>query len=117
MRPLVQHATLPAWAGAPGAPHETTTMRQISPRPTSDWMRNLHILTSGGSQCAPAPPYHSNRWNVERYGSHDIAMGDVAVWGGALAMEEAMEAIAPLLLYSSSRSRSLIRSSSLSKSQ
>src|ERR671936_1293383 len=26
--------------------------------PTSDWMRNLQILTSGGSQCAPAPPHH-----------------------------------------------------------
>jgi hypothetical protein len=26
--------------------------------PTADWMLNLHILTSGGSQCAPAPPNH-----------------------------------------------------------
>jgi hypothetical protein len=26
--------------------------------PTSDWMLNLQILTSGGYQCAPAPPYH-----------------------------------------------------------
>jgi hypothetical protein len=26
--------------------------------PTSDWMLNLHILTSGGYQCAPAPPHH-----------------------------------------------------------
>jgi len=26
--------------------------------PTSDWMLNLQILTSGGSQCAPAPPHH-----------------------------------------------------------
>jgi hypothetical protein len=26
--------------------------------PTADWMLNLQILTSGGYQCAPAPPYH-----------------------------------------------------------
>jgi len=26
--------------------------------PTSDWMLNLPILTSGGYQCAPAPPHH-----------------------------------------------------------
>jgi len=26
--------------------------------PTSDWMLNLQILTSGGYQCAPAPPNH-----------------------------------------------------------
>src|SRR6266702_2771488 len=26
--------------------------------PTSDWMFNLQILTSGGYQCAPAPPHH-----------------------------------------------------------
>ena len=26
--------------------------------PTSDWMCNLQILTSGGYQCAPAPPHH-----------------------------------------------------------
>jgi hypothetical protein len=26
--------------------------------PTSDWMLNLQILTAGGYQCAPAPPYH-----------------------------------------------------------
>ena len=26
--------------------------------PTSDWMLNLQILTSGGYQCAPAPPHH-----------------------------------------------------------
>jgi len=26
--------------------------------PTSDWMLNLQILTSGGYQCAPVPPYH-----------------------------------------------------------
>ena len=26
--------------------------------PTSDWMRNLHILTSGGYQYAPDPPNH-----------------------------------------------------------
>ena len=26
--------------------------------PTSDWMLNLHILTSGGYQCASAPPHH-----------------------------------------------------------
>jgi transposase-like protein len=26
--------------------------------PTSDWMLHLHILTSGGYQCAPAPPHH-----------------------------------------------------------
>ena len=26
--------------------------------PTSDWMFNLHILTSGGYQCAPEPPHH-----------------------------------------------------------
>ena len=26
--------------------------------PTADWMLNLPILTSGGYQCAPAPPHH-----------------------------------------------------------
>jgi len=26
--------------------------------PTSDWMLNLQILTSGGYQCAPVPPNH-----------------------------------------------------------
>ena len=26
--------------------------------PTSDWMLNLQILTSGGYQCAPAAPHH-----------------------------------------------------------
>ena len=26
--------------------------------PTADWMPNLQILTSGGYQCAPAPPHH-----------------------------------------------------------
>ena len=26
--------------------------------PTSDWMLNLQILTSGGYQGAPAPPHH-----------------------------------------------------------
>ena len=26
--------------------------------PTSDWMRNLHILTSGGYQCAAETPHH-----------------------------------------------------------
>ena len=26
--------------------------------PTSDWMLNLHILTSGGYQYALEPPYH-----------------------------------------------------------
>src|ERR671924_603101 len=26
--------------------------------PTADWMFNLQILTSGGYQCAPAPPHH-----------------------------------------------------------
>ncbi len=26
--------------------------------PTSDWMFNLQILTSGGYQCAPEPPHH-----------------------------------------------------------
>jgi len=26
--------------------------------PTSDWMLNLQILTSGGYQCTPKPPYH-----------------------------------------------------------
>jgi hypothetical protein len=26
--------------------------------PTADWLLNLQILTSGGYQCAPAPPYH-----------------------------------------------------------
>src|SRR5215831_3143657 len=26
--------------------------------PTSDWMLNLQILTSGGYQCTPAPPHH-----------------------------------------------------------
>ena len=33
--------------------------------PTADWMLYLHILTSGGYQCAPAPPHHSIRGNVE----------------------------------------------------
>jgi hypothetical protein len=26
--------------------------------PTSDWMLNLHILTSGGYQYTPQPPHH-----------------------------------------------------------
>ena len=26
--------------------------------PTSDWMLNLHILTSGGYRYAPEPPHH-----------------------------------------------------------
>jgi hypothetical protein len=26
--------------------------------PTSDWMLNLQILTSGGYQCASEPPHH-----------------------------------------------------------
>ena len=26
--------------------------------PTSDWMLNLQIFTSGGYQCAPEPPHH-----------------------------------------------------------
>ena len=26
--------------------------------PTSDWMLNLQILTSGGYQCTPDPPHH-----------------------------------------------------------
>jgi hypothetical protein len=26
--------------------------------PTSDWMLNLQILTSGGYQCTPEPPHH-----------------------------------------------------------
>ena len=26
--------------------------------PTSDWMLNLQILTSGGYQCTPKPPHH-----------------------------------------------------------
>ncbi|MGE3540472.1 MAG: hypothetical protein AB7N91_23890 [Candidatus Tectimicrobiota bacterium] len=26
--------------------------------PTSDWMLNLQILTSGGYQCIPKPPHH-----------------------------------------------------------
>ena len=26
--------------------------------PTSDWMLNLQILTSGGYQCVPKPPHH-----------------------------------------------------------
>src|SRR5207247_4617945 len=34
--------------------------------PTSDWMLNLQILTSGGNQYAPAPPHHSIRGNVGR---------------------------------------------------
>jgi hypothetical protein len=33
--------------------------------PTSDWMLNLQILTSGGYQGVPAPPNHSMRWSVE----------------------------------------------------
>src|SRR5882672_6741695 len=33
--------------------------------PTSDWMLNLQILTSGGYQGAPAPPHHSIRGNVK----------------------------------------------------
>ena len=32
--------------------------------PTSDWMLNLQILTSGGYQCAPASPHHQIRGNV-----------------------------------------------------
>ena len=32
--------------------------------PTSAWMLNLPILTSGGSQGAPAPPHHEIRGNV-----------------------------------------------------
>src|SRR4029453_14883322 len=32
--------------------------------PTVDWMLNLQILTSGGYQCAPAPPHHYIRGNV-----------------------------------------------------
>jgi hypothetical protein len=32
--------------------------------PTSDWMLNLQILTSGGYQCTPKPPHHSIRGNV-----------------------------------------------------
>jgi hypothetical protein len=26
--------------------------------PTSDWLLNLQILTSGGYQCVPKPPHH-----------------------------------------------------------
>src|SRR6185503_11624638 len=32
--------------------------------PTSAWMLNLPILTSGGSQGAPAPPHHEIREHV-----------------------------------------------------
>jgi hypothetical protein len=34
--------------------------------PTSDWIRNLQILTSGGYRYAPAPPHHEIRWNLRR---------------------------------------------------
>ena len=34
--------------------------------PTSDWMLNLQILTSGGYQMTPEPPHHEIRWNVIR---------------------------------------------------
>jgi len=33
--------------------------------PTSAWMLNLPILTSGGSQGAPAPPHHEIRGHVD----------------------------------------------------
>jgi len=33
--------------------------------PTSDWMLNLHILTSGGYQWGPQTPYHYIGWNVK----------------------------------------------------
>src|SRR5499425_470851 len=33
--------------------------------PTSDWLLNLQILTSGGSRYTPEPPHHSIRWNVQ----------------------------------------------------
>ena len=32
--------------------------------PTSDWMLNLHILTSGGLRYADDPLHHVMRWNV-----------------------------------------------------
>jgi len=32
--------------------------------PTTDWMLNLQILTSGGYRYAPEPPHHSIRWNL-----------------------------------------------------
>src|SRR5262245_48300375 len=32
--------------------------------PTSDWVLNLHILTSGGYRCGPEPPHHEIRWTV-----------------------------------------------------
>src|SRR4029453_17204408 len=35
--------------------------------PTSDWMLNLQILTSGGYQCAPAPPHPYIRGNVGHF--------------------------------------------------
>jgi hypothetical protein len=38
---------------------------QGGPLPTADWMLNLHILTAGGYQCAPAPPRHSVGGNVQ----------------------------------------------------
>ena len=34
--------------------------------PTSDWMLNLQILTSGGYRYAPDPPNHSLGWNLEK---------------------------------------------------
>ena len=36
--------------------------------PTSDWMLNLHILTSGGYQWGPQTPYHYIGWNVQNLG-------------------------------------------------
>src|SRR5512145_3116777 len=36
--------------------------------PISDWMLNLHILTSGGDRYAPEPPHHEIRWNVDPAG-------------------------------------------------
>src|SRR5687767_513170 len=33
--------------------------------PTSDWLLNLQILTSGGYQCGAQTPYHEIRGNVE----------------------------------------------------
>jgi len=36
--------------------------------PTSDWILNLQILTSGGYRYAPEPSHHSIRWNVPLVG-------------------------------------------------
>jgi hypothetical protein len=34
--------------------------------PTSDWILNLQILTSGGYRYTPEPPHHLIRWNLKQ---------------------------------------------------